>query len=310
MRDQARSTRASVVILLALALGLHAPRASAQGMAAPLAALRAAPAPRTRVRAVQEIVRTRPEGGRQALEAALHDRAPGVRRAAAISLGELGDRSAIVALNSHLNDRDRNVRAAVQASVRALSSLPVPPGPAFGAVRFPSAPAPAAAVTPAPAAVDWRDVRMVVSVNNVYNRASGDPADLEVLRHALRQAVSASPDLALHPGSLPAVAQARLRARAMHWSALEGSLVTLQRTQDAGGVRVRAELSLAILQEPSHNIIGSVNTSASASEQVYAGAADPTPRLARAAIEVAARGAVQRVQEQLGAPGAGRRHRR
>ena len=305
-RHAPRPVYAAALALLA-ALVLHAPRAWSQSMTGPIAALRGAPAPRARVRAVQEIARTRPAGSREALEAALRDRAPGVRRAAAITLGELGDRGAVPALNGVLNDRDRNVRAAVQASVRALSLLPAQPVGAFGQV----APAPAA-VAAAPTPIDWRRVRMVVSINNLTNRASSSAPDLEVMRQTLRRAVEAAPGLALHPGALPAVAQARLRARTLRWCSLEGSLTSLQRTQDASGVRVRAALSLAILQEPAHNIIGSVETSASAMEQVYPGGTEPGPRLSRAAIEVASRGAIQRVQEQFGAttaPAAGRRRR-
>jgi hypothetical protein len=306
MRRHALRPVYAAALALVAALVLHAPRAWSQSMTGPIAALRGAPAPRARVRAVQEIARTRPAGSREALEAALRDRAPGVRRAAAITLGELGDRGAVPALNGVLNDRDRNVRAAVQASVRSLSLLPAQPAGAFGSV------APAAAPAAAPAPVDWRRVRMVVSINNLTNRASSSAADLEVMRQTLRRAVESAPGLALHTGALPAVAQARLRARTLRWCSLEGSLTSLQRTQDASGVRVRAALSLAILQEPAHNIIGSVETSASAMEQVYPGGTEPGPRLSRAAIEVASRGAIQRVQEQFGAttaPPAGRRRR-
>lgn len=327
-RHPLRSVRASLLTLLtALALVLQCPQAWAQSMTSPIGALRASATPRARVRAVQEIARTHPDGGREALESALRDRAPNVRRAAAISLGEFGDRSAISALNTVLDDRDRSVRSAAQASVRALSSLPAQPvgarpsnaygtgsyggTGAFGSVipQGYGASAPAAAVTAAPAQIDWRRVRMVVSVNNVQNRASSTASDTETMRQSLRQAIQSAPGLALHTGTLPAVAQSRLRARTLRWCALEGSLAALRRTQDAAGVHVRAELSLAILQEPAHNIIGTVNTSASASEQVFPGGTDPTARLSQAAIEVAARGAVQRLQDQFGAAPAGRRRR-
>ncbi len=320
-RHSLRSVRASVFALLAaLVIVLQCPTAWSQSMTGPIGALRAATSPRARIRAVQEIARTRPTGSREALESALRDQAPGVRRAAALSLGELGDRNAITALNTVLADRDRTVRTAAAASVRALSTLPAPTmaarapvgygtGP-FGSVVMPANPAqpsPAAAVPAAP--VDWRNVRMVVSVNGVLNRASGNTTDTETMRQSLRRAIESAPGLALHAGTLPAAAQARLRSRAMRWCALEGSLASLQRTQDAGGVHVRAELSLAILQEPAHNIIGTVSTAASASEQPAPGGTDPTVRLSRTAIEVAARGAVQRLQEQFGAAPARRRGR-
>ncbi len=329
-RHTLRTVRVSLLTLFAaLALVLQCPSAWSQSMTSPIGALRASATPRARVRAVQEIARTHPDGGREALESALRDRAPTVRRAAAISLGGFGDRAAISALNNVLDDRDRSVRSAAQASVRALSSLPAQPAStrpanaygtgsygtgAFGSV-IPTGyaqPAPAAAVSPTPAIapVDWRRVRLVVSVNAVQNRASSNAADTETMRQSLRRAVETSPELALHSGSLPSAAQARLRTRALRWCALEGSLASLQRTQDASGVHVRAELSLAILQEPAHNIIGTVSTTASATEQVFPGGTDPTARLSRAAIEVAARGAVQRLQEQFVSAPAGRRRGR
>ena len=327
-RHSLRSVRASAFALLAaLVIVFQCPAAWSQSMTGPISALRGATTPRARIHAVQEIARTRPEGGREALEGALRDRAPGVRRAAALSLGEFGDRNAITALNTVLTDRDRAVRSAATASVRALSTLPAQPSSAraptaygtgpFGSVVMPAnfaQPAPAAVAAPAttaPAApVDWRNVRMVVSVNNVLNRVSGNATDTETMRQSLRRAIEGAPGLALHSGTLPAAAQARLRSRAMRWCALEGSLAALQRTQDAGGVHVRAELSLAILQEPAHNIIGTVSTAASATEQTFAGGTDPTARLSRTAIEVAARGAVQRLQEQFGSTAGRRRGRR
>ena len=309
MRSTARPNRASLVVLLAL-LSLLPAVAPAQSLAGPIQTLHSSRAPRLRLAAVREIGRTRPEGGRQALEAALHDGTPNVRRAAALTLGEMGDRNAIDALRGDLEDRDRNVRTAAQASVRALSSLPAVTAPTQAAVGVPAVAATAPAqVTTAP--IDWRRVRTLVTLTSVSQRGAGSPADAELVRSSIRQAIAASPGLAVHPGgTLPAAAQARLRARTMRWYSLEGSITSLQRTQDAQGVHVRAELSIAILAEPAHNIIGTVNTAASASEGIYPGGTDPTQRLSRAAIEVASRGVAQRLQQQFGAPApAGRRRR-
>jgi hypothetical protein len=288
---------------LLVALILQTSTVAAQSVAGPIYALRTARAPRARLRAVQEIARTRPVGSREALEAALRDRVAGVRRVAAITLGELGDPAAMPALGRCSTDRDRNVRQAAQASLRALSAMP-------RSAQFAAAPrttptiAPAAATTASPltAPIDWRQVSVVVSVGNLQGRA-GTPADVALLRESLQRAVVATAGFALNPGTLPPVAMARVRSRAMRWYSLEGSLASLQVTRETGSLRVRAEVSMAILAEPGHNIIGTLSTAASASEQVFAAAAsDPTPRLTRTAIEVAARGAVQRMQEQFMAP--------
>jgi hypothetical protein len=289
----------------------------AQSIAAPVLALRTARAPRARVRAIEDIARMRPEGGRAALEDALRDRSPSVRRAAAISLGELGDPAAIAALNACQSDRDRNVQRAATASARALASLPPTARPSNAAgtlAQRPGTPGgfyPAAAVRPAPApvAVDWRTVRVLVSIDRIANRASASPADLDLARDTMRRAAQSTPGVALHPGGpLPAVAQQRLRARTLRWFSLEGSITQLQRQQDPTAARVRAELSLAIVAEPAHNIIGTLSTAASAQEPpLPPGAPEPWNRLSQTAIETVARGAIQRLQEQFTAPAPTRR---
>ncbi len=294
---------------LAAALLLLLPSAAAaQSVAAPILALRTARAPRARVRAIEDIARMRPIGGRAALEDALRDRAASVRRAAAISLGELGDPAAIAALNAAQRDRDRNVQRAANASVRALGTLPQGPGNAVGALGQRAMPA-AAARPVAPPPVDWRTVRVVVGVDRIANRASATPADLDVAREAMRQAAQTTAGVALHPGGpLPAAAQQRLRTRALRWFSLEGSVTQLQRQQDAAGVRVRAELSLAIVAEPAHNIVGTLSTAASAQEPPPPPSApDPWARLTRTALETVARGAIQRMQEQFASPTPARR---
>lgn len=304
--------RRLTALAAALFLLVSPAAAGAQSVAAPILALRTARAPRARVRAIEDIARMRPSGGRAALEEALRDRAVSVRRAAAISLGELGDPAAITALNTCLRDRDRNVQRAATASVRALSTLPQPPASGAFAQRAgtPGGVYPAAAVRPAPPPpVDWRTVRVVVSVDRIANRASATPAELDLARDAMRRAAQTTAGVALHPGgALPAVAQQRIRSRALRWFSLEGSITQLQRQQDANAVRVRAELSLAIVAEPAHNIIGTLSTAASAQEPPLPPTAPaPWGRLSQTAIETVARGAIQRMQEQFAAPTPARR---
>lgn len=308
LRSRIASLAAALLLLVARPAAVDA-----QSIAAPILALRTARAPRARVRAIEDIARMRPEGGRVALEDALRDRSPSVRRAAAISLGELGDPAAIVALNGCQRDRDRNVQRAATASARALATLPpARPTSAAGALaQRPGAPGfyPAAAARPAPVAVDWRTVRVVVSIDRIANRSSASPAELELARDSMRRAAESTAGFALHPGGgLPAIAQQRIRARTLRWFSLEGSITQLQRQQDPTGSRVRAELSLAIVAEPAHNIIGTLSTAASAQEPPLPPTApSPWGRLAQTAIETVGRGAIQRMQEQFAAPTPARR---
>jgi len=309
-RSRIASLAAALLFLVASSAAVDA-----QSIAAPILALRTARAPRARVRAIEDIARMRPEGGRVALEDALRDRSPSVRRAAAISLGELGDPTAIAALTHSQRDRDRNVQRAATASVRALATLPPPARPpnAPGTLaQRPGTPGgfyPAAAARPPAPVVDWRTVRVVVSINQIGNRASASPAELELARDTMRRATESTVGFALHPGAtLPAVAQQRIRARTLRWFSLEGSITQLQRQQDATAARVRAELSLAIVAEPGHNIIGTLSTAASAQEPPLPPTApEPWGRLAQTAIEAVARGAIQRMQEQFAATTPARR---
>jgi hypothetical protein len=309
--------------LLAALLLLAPSGVAAQSVAQPILALRTARAPRVRVRAIEDIARMRPAGSRAALVEALRDRSPAVRRAAAITLGELGDPAALVALDGALRDRDRDVQRAARASAYALRTLPAaspssaplaaPPSSASAsnalAQRVP--PSSLRALTPP---INWRTVRVLLTVDRLDGRALASPAEVELTREAMREAARTTPGFALHAGGpLPPAARSRSRSRALRWFSLEGSISQLQRQRDGAGVRVRAELSLAIVAEPVHNIVGTLSTAATAQEPPPPPSApDPWSRLTRSALESVARGAIQRMQAQFGTsgPASGRRRRR
>jgi len=341
-----RRSAASLLLVSALSL-LSAPSFAENRGTAAIQALSSARWPRQRVSAAVTIARLRPPGGREALESALDDTSPGVRRAAADSLMRIADPQCLPALERHLGDPSPQARGTIRLAYRRISGrteLPtasaappprapapvvIPPPPvvapspastlsarvAPAPVVAPPTPAPVvapvvAAVPVAPARpIDWARVRFVIGVGAINNRATTVATDADYTRECLRRAIQGDAEFALHPGgALPAAANARIRTGALRSYSLEGALQSLQRQQAAGQVSVRAELSLIILSEPAHSILGTLSTAATAQEPALTApnAPDPTPRLTRSAIEVATRGAVERFRSQFAPPRRGR----
>jgi len=290
--------------LVAAALALHPPPALAQ-TSAPIELLRRSSRSRSRARAAQALGRLRPVGARAALEGALDDRAPAVRIAAAQALEALGELAALPALDRHALDPHRRAREAV---VRARQGLLRRPTTVL-AGGWTSAPASAAASATAPApapaaaapAVDWRRVRVLITLGTFANNVTRDPNHVAHLREALRLAVSQDERYAIHPGALPAAAASRVRRGTLRTYSLEGSLTTLREAQTGVSLSVRAEVSLVLLLEPSHSIAATLAGSATAQEArpVLPNLPDPMPLLRRRAIEGAAHGALRSLQTEL-----------
>lgn len=289
--------------LAALLLGLIASPVFAQPSPA-IDLLRRASSSRARARAAEALGRLRPEGARAALEAALDDRSSSVRVASAQALEALGDPAAAAALDRHAADRDARAR---QAVFHARSALQRQPRVATASdwITTPYAPAPAAPATPAaaaPATIDWRRVRVLITLGSLANNASTDAAHLAQLREALRAAVGQDERFAIHPGTLPSSATSRLRQGELRAYSLEGTLGSL-RPGEAGGpnASVRAEVSLVLVAEPSHSIAATLSGTATAQETRLAipNQPDPMPRLRLRAIEGAAHGAMRSLQSQL-----------
>lgn len=288
--------------LVALLLGLIASPVLAQPSPA-IDLLRRASSSRARARAAEALGRLRPAGARAALEAALDDRSSSVRVASAQALEALGDPAAAAALDQHTHDRDARARQAVLHARAALQRQPrvatasdwvtTPYAPA-------SAPAPAAPATPA--TIDWRRVRVLITLGSLVNQASSDATHVAQLREALRAAVGQDARFAIHPGSLPSSVASRLRHGELRSYSLEGTLGSL-RPGEAGGTNasVRAEVSLVLVAEPSHSIAATLSGTATAQEARLAipNQPDPMPRLRQRAIEGAAHGAMRSLQTQL-----------
>jgi hypothetical protein len=294
--------------LVALLLGLIGSPVFAQTSPA-IDLLHRASSSRARARAAEALGRLRPAGARAALEAALDDRSSSVRVASAQALEALGDPAATAALDRHTLDRDARARQAVLHARMALQRQPriatasdwitTPRAPAPAPT---SAPAPAPATAAAPATIDWRRVRVLITLGSLVNRASTDATHVAQLREALRVAVGQDERYAIHPGSLPSSVASRLRHGELRAYSLEGTLGSL-RSGEAGGpnVSVRAEVSLVLVAEPSHSIAATLSGTATAQEARLAipNQPDPMPRLRQRAIEGAARGAMRSLQTQL-----------
>ena len=148
-------------------------------------------------------------------------------------------------LRAHSRDPDANVRDAIE---RALGRLETPSSSA----RFDP-------VQP----VDLARVRYLVRPGELADRERSDEARGELLRAAVRSALSNRGTVALHPGVLPASAQRRLRSGSLRQFSLDGGLQAVRRVPAPGGDRLRAEVSLVIVAEPQHAIVGMVTGAAS-----------------------------------------------
>ncbi len=207
--------------------------------------LRRSPDARTRAQAAITLARLPSADAPAALRSALDDRAAVVRAAAAVTLADLNDSASIASLRAHASDPDANVRDAVQ---RAL-----------GRLETPSA---SAAFEPAQP-VDFARVRFLVRPGELADRERSDEDRAELLRAAVRSALRNRGTVALHPGVLPASAQRRVRSGSLRQFSLDGGLQAVRRVPSPGGDRLRAEVSLVIVAEPQHSIVGMVTGAAS-----------------------------------------------
>lgn len=300
---------------LTLAIALMAPGALAQTSPA-IDLLRRSHDAGARARAAEALGRLRPMGARAALEAALTDRSPAVRIASAQALEALGDPAATAALNHHALDHDARAREAVMHALHTLmermpghaasawTTQPTgTPGAATGAAvptQAAAAPAGQAIVVPV-RRVDWRRVRVLISLGPIANHATLDAGHVAHLRQALQAAMVEDERYALHPGTtLPAAATARLRSGSLRRYSLEGGLTTL-RESGSSNLAVRAEVSLVLLSEPAHAIAATLAGSGTVQETppVIPDLPDPLPRMRLRAIEAAAHGALRELQSQL-----------
>ncbi len=230
--------------VLLTASGALAPRI-VEAQSAIVQMLRLSPDARTRAQAALTLARLPSPDAPDALRAALHDRTAVVRAAAAATLGDLNDAASIDALRASADDPDANVRDAV---TRAL-----------GRLERPSTTGQFVPVQP----VDLSHVRFLVRPGELADREHGDATRAELLRAAVGTALANRDTIALHPGVLPAAAQRRMRNGSLRIFSLDGGLQAMRRVPGPGGERLRAEVSLVIVAEPQHSIVGMLTGAAS-----------------------------------------------
>jgi hypothetical protein len=295
---------APLALVVALVAGSHlawAQPSQRTGVSPAVLLLRTGRSSRDRIRAAETLGATRPPGAREALERALRDRAVPVRLAAVEALRQLGDTAALPALRAVAQDPNAGVRDDVARVVRALESMPSARG---------TAPTPAAAAPTPPPPVQWGRVRHLLTVGNLSNQARSHATDLQTMRATIAATIGSSRSVAVHPGSLPADVAARVARGQISRFSLEGGLRAIRPGSDPNTVSIRAEVSYALIEEPGHNIVGSLDGAATVSEPVLRSpnAPDPVPRLIQRAIEAATQGALQSLEREL--DGRGRRRRR
>ncbi len=230
------------------------------------------PDARTRAEAALTLATLHPPGSRQALETALGDPAAAVRAACAASLGSLGDPAAVPALRARVTDVDPDARAAIERALAALLDAP-----------------------------DWSSTRFLVGAGALSDAAESDPRHVEILRDAIGPALRAQAGIAVRPGFVPPAAEVRIRRGTLPTYSIDGSVRTLTRTPFDGGLSVRAEVSLVLVAEPRHAIIGMLTGAATARQPGVAASPEHRAELDSIAIRSAVQGALRDLGTTLAA---------
>lgn len=256
---------------------------------------------RDRIRAAETLGATRPPGAREALERALRDRSVLVRRAAVEALRQLGETASLPALRDAARDRDRVVREDVARVVSALEAMPSAGGAVRATQRIPVAPPP----------VRWAQIRYLLTLGNLSNAARSNATDLQTMRATIAATIASSRTVAIDTGALPPAALTRIARRQISRFSIEGGLRSIRPGADPQTVSIRADVSYAIIEEPGHNIVGSLSGAATVSEPVLRSpnAPDPVPRLIQRAIEAATQGSLQSLERELDSRARRRRRR-
>lgn len=289
-----------VSLAVCAALSLVGTSARAQPVASSIQMLLSPRHAEHRVRAARAIARQHPEGGRQALERTLDDttNVSRVRVAAATALGDYGDNGAIPALNRHTTDADPRVQTAVHHSLDALHASAPSSLPLNGSASAPALPP-----------TDWRRVRTAVSIGTIVHHAQEANAFNAQFRAALERELALQPGVGFVSATPSSAAEHRLASGAVRRFSLEGGVARVRRVENGGTTQIRAEVSLLLISEPAHSIIGTMDGSASASESAVPGATRPdASRLLAGAIEGAVHSSVSRLSEELNAASAVHHH--
>jgi hypothetical protein len=223
---------------------------------------------RARVRAALALGSSGDPSMADPLVRALSDESSAVRAAAAEGLGRLGNPSALAALRRIAHDDAQPVREAAERAIRTLTaSAPATPAPP----AIPGTP-------PAPGgAIDWAHTSSVVLVGTLENRSGFSHAALVVvMRQEVRRALGGVHGVVVLSASDPhADADREITARHLHQFRIEGGIRAVRGETVGRDLRVRAEVSLVLMDEPGRNIRASLNGAATGSEAAPSAAARP-----------------------------------
>ena len=186
---------------------------------------------RVRVSAAVTLGRTRPSGAREALEAALGDKHPAVRIAAANALAELGDPLSVAALARRFgSETSPSAKAQMQSAIQQLQRGVTADQ---GGGRRGLGP----------------NVRYVVRLGQMRNSTSIRGDEMRTVLHdATRSRARALKGAAVVPdGDSALLSQAS--GRRLPVITLEGSLTQLAESPIAGGVQVQAHVEFLVRRE-------------------------------------------------------------
>jgi hypothetical protein len=229
------------------------------------------------------------------VRALAHDENAAVRAACAEGLGRLGVASTRAALDRATHDASSSVRDAATRALRTMAaSAPPAPAPAI-----PSAPPSVAS-----GAVDWAHTSYVVFVGSLSDRSGFGHARLvTVMGTEMRRALGGVHGTVVLGASDPrTTADRECAARHIPQFRIDGSIAHVQGATAGRDLRVRAEVSLVVMDEQTRNIRASLNGAATGSEPAPTTAARPAREryLAEQALTSATRSAMTGASRAMG----------
>ena len=198
-----------------------------------------------------------------------HDDNAAVRAACAEGLGRLGVAITRTALERAMHDESDSVRDAATRALRTLTAS----APPSSATRTPAgSPLP---TPPTGGAIDWTHTSYVVFVGSLSDRSGFAHARLvTVMSTEVRRALGGVHGVVVLGSTDPrADADRESAARHLPEFRLEGSIARVLPQTSGHDLRVRAEVTLVLMDETTRNIRASLNGAATGSEPAPATAA-------------------------------------
>jgi hypothetical protein len=247
---------------------------------------------RVRARAAMALGRTKDGSAVGALERGLSDPHAAVRAACATALGRVGTASSVPRLRSATSDQSPRV---VEQAKIALRMIATRDSLARGSSATP------AAVVATPRESRLEGARFAVVLGEVRNRSGFQGRDLALLVHdRMFYELDQMPQVAVFKlAEMDGRLLRQIRARKIHIFRVEGNLTTIEATLSSAGHRVRAEVSLLLLDEPERILRSMLRGAATGMEEPRGPEASQRRLLARQAITGAVRSAVTNAKRAI-----------